>query len=242
MSLEAPARGDRSAVSGASRAPTQARSGARRRWSFRPASRRDRWRRTVAARLVSAALVGTALWLIASALLPSPPDPGVPVLVATHDLPLGATVSGDDVRLDRRPEAYVPRGALTSPDAAVGRVLGAAVGAGEPLTPTRLRGPGQLANQPAGSMAVSVPVGDPSIVSSLRPADLVAVLVVGSGETVVASAPVLATDIPSTGTLGGSTTAGAHVWLALTAAEARAVAVALGSGAGAAPFLVAPHR
>lgn len=241
MSLEAPTRPDRRGPSGQARPRTQVRWWWPRRWSFRPTSRRGRWQRTVATRLASATLTGAALWLTVSALLPAPPEPGVPVLVARHDLALGAIVSVDDVRVDRRPDAYVPRGALTSVEAVIGRVLAGAVSEAEPFTPARLRGPGQLANLPAGSMAVSLPVADPSVVSSLRPADLVAVLVAGSGETVAASAPVLATDLPSTGMLGGPGSTSSHVWLALTAAEARAVAVALGGGSPA-PFLVAPHR
>lgn len=191
--------------------------------------------------MVSALLAGTALWLTASALIPAPPDPGVPVLVAAHDLPLGATLLPGDVRVDRRPDAYVPRGAVTTAEAAVGRVLGSPVVTGEALTATRFRGVGQLAALPAGSLAVSLPVSDPSVVTALRPADLVSVLVTGSGETVAASAPVLATDLPPSGMLGGSGASGAHVWLALSPAEARAVAVALGSSTPAG-FLVAPHR
>lgn len=244
MSLDAPShlsRPDRPAAPGGSRLRIGPPSATGLRRAFRPASRRDRWRRTVAARVVSAVLAGAALWLTVSALLPAPPDPGVPVLVATRDLPLGATLVADDVRVDRRPEAYVPRGGLTTGEAANGRVLNAPLVAGEVLTPSRFRGPGQLAALPAGSLAVSLPVGDSSVVSTLRPADVVSVIVTGSGETVAASAPVLATDLPSPGMLGGSGSTGAHVWLALSPAEARAVAVALG-GSTPAAFLVAPHR
>ncbi|MDQ6896017.1 MAG: SAF domain-containing protein [Actinomycetota bacterium] len=241
MSLEAPARRDLPVAEEGSPRRIRPRSARGLRRTFRPLTRRGRWRRTVAARVLSAVLAGAALWLTASALLPAPPDPGVPVLVVTRDLPLGATVGADDVRVDRRPDAYVPRGALTAGEAAVGRVLGAPMVSGEIVTATRFRGPGQLAALPAGSLAVSLPAGDPSIVSTLRPADLVSVLVTGSGETVATSAVVLATDLPSSGMLGGSGSTGAHVWLALTPAEARAVAVALG-GSTPAGFLVAPHR
>ena len=209
--------------------------------SLRPVSRRGRWRRTVAARLASAVLAGAAVWLAVSALVPAPPDPGVPVLVAARDLPLGGTIAADDVRVDHRPDAYVPRGAMTTGDLAVGRVLSAPVMAGEALTAVRFRGPGQLAALPVGSVAVSLPVSDLGVVTSLRPADLVSVLVTGSGETVAASAAVLATDVPAGGMLGGPGTTSPHVWLALTSTEARAVAVALGASTPAA-FLLAPHR
>jgi len=241
VSLEAPARRDLPVAEEGSPRRIRPRSARGLPRTFRPLTRRGRWRRTVAARVLSAVLAGAALWLTVSALLPAPPDPGVPVLVVTRDLPLGATVGADDVRVDRRPDAYVPRGALTAGEAAVGRVLGAPMVSGEIVTATRFRGPGQLAALPAGSLAVSLPVGDPSIVSTLRPADLVSVLVTGSGETVATAAVVLATDLPSSGMLGGSGSTGAHVWLALTPAEARAVAVALG-GSTPAGFLVAPHR
>ncbi len=207
----------------------------------RPLSRRGRWRRTLAARVVSALLAATALWLVASALLPKAPDPGVPVLVAARDVGLGETLSAADVRVDRRPEAYRPAASLTSADFAVGRVLSGPVMAGEVLTPARFRGVGALTGLAAGSLAVSVPVGDVGLAASLRPADLVSVLVAGSGETVAASAPVLSTDLAATTVLGSSGPAGARLLLALTPAEAKAYAAAVGAPTSTG-FVIALHR
>jgi Flp pilus assembly protein CpaB len=207
----------------------------------RPLSRRGRWRRTIAARVISALLAGTALWLVASAVLPRAPDPGVPVLVATRDVGLGETVSAADVRVDRRPEAYRPSGALSSADPAVGRVLSGPVMAGEVLTPARFRGAGSLTGLPDGSVVVSVPVGDTGLAATLHPADLVSVLVAGSGETVAASAPVLSADLTSASVIGASGPAGAHLLLALTPAEAKAYAAAVGAPTSTG-FVIALHR
>jgi Flp pilus assembly protein CpaB len=223
------------------RIPIAPRSGRGRRPPRRALSRRERWHRTVAARVVSALLAGTALWLVASALVPKAPDPGVPVLVATHDLALGHRVGGGDLRLERRPEAYVPSGALRAVEPAVDQVLGGPVLAGEIVTTARFRGSGSLAALPPGTLAVSVPVGDPGLVATLRPADLVSVLVAGTGETVATAAPVLSSDPPAGGALGGSAATGARVLLAMTPTEAKALAAALGAPT-AAGFVVALHR
>lgn len=191
--------------------------------------------------MVSAVLAGAALWLVASALLPKAPDPGVPVLVATHDLALGQTVGGGDLRVERRPEAYVPSGALRAVEPAVDQVLGGPVLAGEVLTSARFRGSGSLAALAPGTLAVSVPVGDPGLLGTLRPADLVSVLVAGTGETVAAAAPVLSSEPPTASALGGSAATNPRVLLALTPTEAKALAAALGSPT-AAGFVVALHR
>jgi pilus assembly protein CpaB len=164
-----------------------------------------------------------------SALLPKAPDDGVTTVVAARDLPISKTLSAEDVRVEHRPSAYVPQGALSDTSAAVGQVLAGQVLAGEPVTPTRFRAAGGLTALPAGSLAVSLPVPDTGLLTTLHPADVVSVLVTGTGETVATAAPVLAVDRPAEGMLGGSSPMGGHVVLALAPAEARAVAVAMGS-------------
>ncbi len=215
-----------------------------RRTPRRPLSRRDRWHRTVAARVVSALLAGASLWLVASALVPRAPDPGVPVLVATRDLALGQTLGAGDVRLEHRPEAYVPGGALHAVEPATGQVLGGPMLTGEVVTTSRFRGSGALTGLAPGTLAVSVPVGDPGLLATLHPADLVSVLVAGTGDTVASAAPVLAGEPVPGGVLGGSAGgigAGARVLLAMTPTEAKALAAALGAPTGAG-FVIALHR
>jgi pilus assembly protein CpaB len=208
------------------------------RWG--PVSRRRRWRRTVAARILSAVLAAVAVWLVVSALLPTPADPGLATVVLTRDLPIGATLTEPDLRVERRVEAERPSGAMSAAAAAVGQELAGPVLAGEILTSARFRGPDSLMALPVGTLAVSLPVGSSGLVSALHPGDRVAVLVAGTGASVATSALVLATDLPSSG-MGGSGGASAHVVVALSAQEAQGAAVALG-GPDAAGFVLGLRR
>lgn len=213
---------------------------ARRRWG--PVSRRGRWRQTRALRVVSAVLLGVAVWWGGSAVLPKPADPGVPTVLAAHDVALGTELTAEDVRIEPRPSGLRPSGALTQQEAAVGHVVSGPVLAGEIMTAARFRGPGQLAALPATSLAVSVPLSDTSLVGVLRPADVVSVLVAGSGQTVASAAAVLAVDTPASGVLGSGALGGAHLLLALGPEEARAVATALGPAGAGAGLVIAVHR
>jgi Flp pilus assembly protein CpaB len=192
-------------------------------------------------RLLSAVLLGAAVWLVVARLLPPPPETGVPVVVVAHDVPAGASMSADDVRVERRPQSWLPPAALRDAAAVVGEVTAGPILAGEFLTPARFRGPSQLIGMPAGSLAVSVPVTDAAVLGSVRPGDLVSVLVAGSGETVAQRAVVLAAEQPGSGLLSSSSGAG-HVVVALTPAEARSVAAATNPAAGAAAFLLAVRQ
>lgn len=212
-------------------------------------SRRDQWRRTKALRLVCAGLAAAAVWLVGSRFLPHDEDPGVPVVVAAHDLALGAAVAAEDVTIERRAPGDVPAGTLREPEAAVGHIVSGPVARGEPLSDKRFRGPSQLAGLGEGVVAVAVPVSGTAVLSALRPADVVAVLVAGSGQTVAQRARVLAAPGVGIGgpagldALAGSGTsgagAGAEVLLALTTDEARAVAASMGGGGGATSFVLA---
>jgi pilus assembly protein CpaB len=209
----------------------------RTRWG--PVSRRRRWRQNQALRIVAAALVGLAAWLTVGAVIPQPADPGVPTVLAGRNLALGSTVTADDLLVERRPEAQRPAGALADPGAAVGQVVSGPVLAGEIVTPGRFRGPGQLAGLGPGLVAVSLPVTDPVLLTTLRPADTVSMLAAGSGQPLATAARVLATDLPSTGVLAAGGAGPGHLVVAVTADEARNLAVALGSQGAAAGFLVA---
>ncbi len=201
-------------------------------------SRRARWRRSRVARSLSALLAGLAVWLVVAPLLPQPDESGDPVVVAARDLPLGATVSADDLRVERRPHAALPARVLDRPEAGIGRVTSGPVVEGEVLTTVRFRGPSQLSGLGAGQVAVSVPLAEAGLLPSLEPADRVAVLVAGTGQTVAAAALVLGVNRPGT-TLGQTAESGSHVVLALTTEEARAVAATMNAPSGPAGFVLA---
>ena len=207
------------------------------RWG--PVSRRRRWRQSQVLRIVAAALVCVAAWLTVGALVPQPADPGVSTVVCVRDLALGSTVTADDLRVERRPEAQRPAGALADSGAAVGQVLSGPVFAGEIVTSARFRGSGQLAGLSSGLVAVSLPVADSVLLTTLRPADTVSVLATGSGQPLTTVARVLATDLPNTGVLAAGGSGPGHLIVAVTADEARNLAVALGPQGATAGFLVA---
>lgn len=128
------------------------------------------------------------------------------------------------------PGAYAPSGS-ESAAALVGRRLSGPVAAGEVLTTTRVAGAGLLVGRPADEVAVHVPLADPGAVAMVRAGDHVDVLA-GTGETVAASALVLAVRGADAGTglsggvgaaLGGD---GGGLVLAVTAAVAGRIASA----------------
>lgn len=205
-------------------------------------SRRARWRRSKAIRVLCALLAGGAVWLLASQWLPVPEDLGEPVVVAVRDLPIGTTVAAEDLRLERRPGPSLPAQVLDRVDAGVGRVTAGPVGAGEVVTPARFRGPAQLAGLPADRVAVSVLPVESGLLAVIRPADRVVVLAAGTGQTVAPDATVLSVDVPAAGVLGQTSAAGAgHVVLALTRDEARTVAASLNAQLGPTGFVLALH-
>lgn len=205
-------------------------------------SRRARWRRTRSARLLSAALAGAAVWLIGSQVLPREPEIGDPVVVVARAVPIGATLTDADLRIERRLTDQHPVESLTRADAAVGHTAAGPLSEGEVLTPARLQGAAQLAGLPAGRVAVSVPLVESGLLASIRPADVVEVLAAGTGQTVSAGATVLSVERPGDGVLGQGSDAPGHVILALTTDEARAVAAAITSQTGPAGFVIALHR
>jgi Flp pilus assembly protein CpaB len=139
---------------------------------------------------LAAAAVATGL----SALAPAP-QPALAVLAAARDLPAGARVGADDVRLVDLPTAVAPGGALRAASQATGRVLAGAVRAGEPLTDVRLLGAGL---HPAdGEVAVPVRVAEPALPLLVETGDRIDVLAAAPqgddvARTVVADVTVLA--------------------------------------------------
>jgi Flp pilus assembly protein CpaB len=201
--------------------------------------RRGRWRRTVARRLVAAALAGGAV-LSAVAVARTPEaGPAVTVLVASRDLAAGHLLGPGDVRVQRRPAGYAPQRPGPGIGEAVGRRLSGPLGTGEAVTSERLLGPGMLAGRPDGEVAVHVVLGDPGALAMLRPGDRVDVLS-GTAEPVARSALVLAVDRPAdsgglgaAGPIGG---AGNGLVVATSPESARRLAVPQGDDPGGLAF------
>lgn len=151
------------------------------------------WPRALALRRLCAVL----LVMLAGALALRPAAaheaPGATVVVTTHDIAAGTTLTAADVRNRAEPAALLPSGALTSADSVVGRVLGASVRAGEPLTDVRLLGPADdaLTAHDATLAAVPVRLADPGVAGLLHPGARVDVITLDPDRQ---TDPVLASD------------------------------------------------
>jgi pilus assembly protein CpaB len=185
-------------------------------------------------RLVAAGLLAVAAGLTVEAVEAEAPS-GVPVTVAARDLPAGQVLSASDLTSVVLAEAAVPDGTLAAPQLD-GRALASPARRGEPLTDARLAGRGQLVATPPGTVAVPVPVSDPTTLSMLGRGDAVRVIAgstVGDGLDVASGDParvlvqravVLATpETASTGLLGSGEGAGSLV-LAMSTPDAVKIA------------------
>ncbi len=200
---------------------------------WRGSGRRAVWRRARLRRGLAAALVGLAGWLVADAFLPDPAPVGVPVLVSVRELPAGHRVGASDLRVERWPEQIRPASALQEPDAAVDATLASGLGAGEAVTPSRLRGSGLLSGLPAGMVAAHVPLTDPGAAALAHAGDHVDLISSPSGTVLGQDVIVLAVDAPegdaSPGLVGGGDTSRPGVVVALTPATAARLATVTGS-------------
>ena len=155
-------------------------------------------------RLIAAVLAGAAALAGLRAVVPPPPDT-VDVLVARRDLPAGARLESGDLTRAAFPASLAPAGRT---DDAVGRVLAAPIGRGEPVTGVRLVGPA-LAEAQDGQTVLPVRLPDAGMAALLRPGDEVDLYATdpGTGEArlIAVGATVLATprDVPE-GPAGGS--------------------------------------
>jgi pilus assembly protein CpaB len=175
-----------------------------------PRFRRPRSPAALARRAAAALLAATALVL---ALRPGPPAAAapepVPVVVAARPLDAGRALDAGDLALARWPPGTAPPGGVAEPALLVGRVLAGSVHAGEPLTDTRLVGPGLTALLPRGQVAAPVRLADLAVAALVRTGDRVDVLATapgaGEAETLAAGVRVLAAggsgDDPAAGLL-----------------------------------------
>src|SRR5262245_13297433 len=85
-----------------------------------------------------------------------------PVVVLRADVPVATALTRDHIQVSDWPSDHVPRGALHSPDQAVGRVVRRPLGTGEPVLETALFETGSSGGLPAmitsGHRAVTVKV------------------------------------------------------------------------------------
>ncbi len=106
-----------------------------------------------------------------------PAEPTVPVAVADRELAAGSLLAEADLRIVAWPARLSPDDRVSRSHAA-GQILATAVGSGEAITTRRLLGPGLLAGQPPGLVAVTVRVTDPATLAPIRAGDRIDVLAV----------------------------------------------------------------
>lgn len=185
-------------------------------------------------RVIAAVLAGAALAVTVLVLRPAPPVLGVPTLVVARDVPSGARVSADDVRVEPRPALHRPRGSLAAPEVAVGAVAAGALREGEVVTTGRLLGQAAAAGAPPGSHVMSVPaLGTDGLV--LGPGQRVDLYRSDTGAPVASSVLVLGWSAPASPADGlGVSTADSgqpgSVVVAAVGNQAEAIAQGLGGG------------
>jgi Flp pilus assembly protein CpaB len=187
---------------------------------------RPDWSRTLLARRIAAA--GLVILAGVAALRPDPDGERAPVLVAAHDLSPGATLSADDLLLEKRLVPTIPDGAQSEIDTVVGSTLAGPARRGEVLTDVRLLGR-RLAESAAGPDARIVPVHpvDSALTDLVRPGDVVDI-VAASQTSPPSAARVIATGaivvLVSAKQKAQAATNDRVVLVALPAASANAVA------------------
>jgi len=213
---------------------------------WRGSGRRAVWRRARLRQVLAAALVGLAAWLVAGAVLPDPTPVGVPVLVSVRDLPPGHRVVASDLRVARWPEPIRPASALQEPGAAVDATLASALGAGEAVTTSRLRGSGLLSGLPSGMVAVHVPLADPGAAALAHAGDHVDLISSPSGTVLGQDVIVLAVDAregaAASALVGGGDTPAPGIVVAASPGTAARLATVTGSDLAGSSITLALRR
>jgi Flp pilus assembly protein CpaB len=187
---------------------------------------RPDWSRTVLARRIVAA--GLVVLAAVAALRPNPDSDNAEVVVAARDLSPGATLTPDDLRLEKRLAATIPDGSQSEIGVVAGSALAGPARRGEVLTDVRLLGR-RLAESTAGPDARIVPVhpADGALADLVRPGDVVDVIAASGAESRT-NPRVVATDavvvLVSAKHKDQAATSDRVVLLALPAGSANAVA------------------
>ncbi|MCV7191907.1 SAF domain-containing protein [Mycolicibacterium brumae] len=136
------------------------------------------WAHRIAARRSAAA--GLAVLALVAALRPDPGLAPAPVLIATRDLPPGVPLAAGDVRVQSRPTATVPDGALSDPAGVLNATPAVGIRRGEILTDLRVLGSRLTETGDDPTLRVApIRLADPAVVDVLRVGDLVDVLAAG---------------------------------------------------------------
>ncbi|MDK8895503.1 SAF domain-containing protein [Corynebacterium sp. MSK006] len=135
------------------------------------------WRRAVLLRRVAAA---TLVLFALVAHLARGGEADVEVVVFTHRVPAGTTITEGDLELRATPPHLVPEGALTGREGleeAAGEITVTTLGAGETATEVKLLGPAGVASFGGGPRhLVPLALADPGVAGLLRHGDEVSVL------------------------------------------------------------------
>lgn len=154
------------------------------------------------------------------------------VVVAARPISGGATLSAADLRVARLPNEAIPDGALTNPDALVGRTVTAALPARRALVEADLLGgAGAMA---AGRVALPVQFGEGQAVGLLSSGTRIDILGPQAGsagyQVVAADVRVITAVIPdSSGPFGGSDSGPVLLEVAADQASAILAAASIGS-------------
>lgn len=200
--------------------------------------------------MLAALLAAVAVGGTAYAALGRPREGGVPVVVATREVPVGAVLASGDVTVRQLPPGAVPSAVVGDPADAVGRPVAAVLSEGEALTVHDVGTASLLQGQPAGSVAVWLPVPDTAVAEALSAGDRVDVHSPVDGRRVVEDVLVLAVRSGGSGgsgppgLMGAAALAreGGGVWLALSKDRSTELAAARGADPAGGALLLALHR
>jgi pilus assembly protein CpaB len=163
----------------------------------------------------------------------------VPLAVARHDLSPGTELREADLRVAAFPADLAPRGGASEAVRLRGRVLAAAVRAGEPVTDVRLLGAGLTALLAPGQVAAPVRPADLAVTALVHAGDRVDVLATpadaAQAEVIADRALVLAAPPSRSGTAasGGAATEDDPAGLLLLAVDGPTAARLAAASAGA---------
>jgi pilus assembly protein CpaB len=159
-------------------------------------------------RLAVALLLCIAAGITVQQLTPAPDDT-VGALAATRDLAAGKTLEPADLALLNVPRGLLPGGSFSDTAALQGKQLAVPLRQGQLISDSQLLGPGLLAGNPPGSVAVPLRMADPSSIQLVSPGQLInVVLSGGDGYEQPTRSEVLAAAVPVlwTSTQGGKGT------------------------------------
>jgi Flp pilus assembly protein CpaB len=145
--------------------------------------------------------VGLAGAVVVGALSPDPP-PTVGVVVTTHDIAAGSSLSASDLRVTSVAASLAPGSAYTHTAQAAGRTASAALAKGTVLNPGLVAGDTAADVAPAGRVVLAIPADDDPTLGLLGPGDHVDLLsATSSGSRYLARRAVV---LPSPQRDGGS--------------------------------------